>query len=90
MKEIIELLAECNEFIEENPSEYGLELSVSDVKIIAAALEKQIAKRPVGISLTHDGRVANCPCCKKFITEQLSTNGCFYCLQKLVWGEKHD
>lgn len=52
------------------------------------AMEKQVAKRPLGISVTHEGRVANCPCCKKFITEQLSQNGCFYCLQKLDWRNK--
>lgn len=52
------------------------------------ALEKQIAKRPKGISLTHDGRAGNCPNseCNKLVWERsVQGNSCPECLQRLGW-----
>lgn len=52
------------------------------------AMEKQIAKKPIGISWTHEGRVGNCPSCKKLVHELYDINGCSECLQRLKWGGK--
>lgn len=52
------------------------------------ALEKQIPKKPKGISVNEDNmRVANCPNCGKFIVQKESPIGCKNCLQKLDWEE---
>ena len=71
---IIDLLAECNEFIKKNPSEYGLELPVADVKIIAEVLKKQVPK-VLHVRFHADGSPENiCSSCEGFVYEEA-----FYC-----------
>lgn len=84
MKEIIELLAGCNEFIEENPSEYGLELPVNDVKIIVATLEKQVAMKPIVINSGTN------TCGDKYCANDLLRwyRYCPVCSQKIDWGNE--
>ena len=45
--------------------------------------EKQIPKKPKGVSITHHGRVGNCPLCGSFMIEQIKVCDCG---QKLDWG----
>ena len=52
------------------------------------SLEKQIAQRPDGISVSHDGRLGNCPNCTKLVYERVNKNGCHECLQRITWGNK--
>lgn len=55
------------------------------------ALEKQIAKKPIGISINEDNmRIANCPICKKLIVQKESPVGCKHCLQALDWGNEDE
>lgn len=42
-----------------------------------------------GISLTHEGRVGNCPACNKFVTESENKKYCD-CGQKLNWNKGDD
>ncbi len=56
-------------------------------KTAIKAMEKQIAKKPMGISWTYEGRVGNCPSCKKHVHELYDINGCGECLQRLKWGK---
>lgn len=48
-----------------------------------AIIGKSIPKKPLGISITHDGKVGNCPCCHKFVRE-IDTIIC-ECGQILYW-----
>ena len=48
--------------------------------------DKATPKKPLGLSLTHDGRVGNCPFCKKLVRER-SKNIC-ECGQKLDWSDE--
>ena len=48
--------------------------------------DKATFKKPLGLSLTHDGRVGNCPFCKKLVREG-SKNIC-ECGQKLDWSDE--
>ena len=50
------------------------------------ALEKQFAKKPRGKSITHEGFVANCPACNKFIKYIFRISWCQNCGQKLDWS----
>ena len=52
-------------------------------------VEKQIAKRPIGMSISHEGRLGNCPCCKKLVHELYDIVGCSECLQRLNWGKEN-
>lgn len=49
------------------------------------AMEKQIAKKPIGMTLGFE-RTGNCPCCNRLVYELLDENGCEVCLQRLKWG----
>ena len=58
---------------------------VSAYKLAISALEKQIPKKPIGISTTFERRVANCPSCNKFIREIENKKVCD-CGQLLDWS----
>lgn len=92
MKPIIELLVEYNEFIKENPCEYGLELTVREVKIIAEALEKQIPKNPkedrcpscsTEVRIFHD--IGNPDDCNFW---EQTYDFCPDCGQAIEWGDE--
>lgn len=53
-----------------------------------SALEKQVAKKPIGISLTHEQRVGNCPCCNKLVGSLIDDDICAKCGQKLDWSDE--
>lgn len=55
--------------------------------MVISALEKQVAKKPIGISLTHEQRVGNCPCCNKLVGSLIDDDICAKCGQKLDWSE---
>ena len=68
---------------------YNEDKRVEAIDMGIDALEKQISKKPIGISVNEDNmRVANCPNCKKFIVQQESPVGCKHCLQALDWGNE--
>lgn len=48
--------------------------------------EKTTAKKITGISLTHEGRVGNCPNCKQFVLERYDIK-CPKCKINLDWSE---
>jgi hypothetical protein len=51
------------------------------------ALEKQTPKKPIGLSVSHDGRLGNCPFCNKLVWEQSDKPNICDCSQKLDWSE---
>lgn len=55
-------------------------------KLIEEHFDKETQKKPKGISVTHEGRVGNCPSCRKFIREEQNKNFCD-CGQKIDWSE---
>lgn len=57
-----------------------------DILALEELVEKATPKKPLGLSLTHDGRVGNCPFCKKLVRER-SKNIC-ECGQKLDWSDE--
>lgn len=59
-----------------------------DIEALEELVEKATPKKPLGLSLTHDGRVGNCPFCKELVRER-SKNIC-ECGQKLDWSGKDD
>ena len=59
------------------------------LELAIEALEKQIAKRPIGMSISHEGRLGNCPCCKKLVHELYDIVGCSECLQRLNWKKEY-
>ena len=81
---VLESRIQCNREIEEFVSSALLEQRKNAIDIGIKALEKQIAKPVKGKSATHEGSVANCPSCNKFI--RIAENK-FYCDcgQKLEW-----
>ena len=60
--------------------------SIGTVEEFKALKEKSVAKKVKGISLTHEGRVGNCPVCGKFVRHQEQTVYCS-CEQKLDWSK---
>lgn len=78
------LIKQCKEFVEENPTYYGLELSVSDVKLIVEALEKQIPKKPMKIDREHF-ITDNCRMCEK--TMVIENAYCPSCGQAIDWED---
>lgn len=55
--------------------------------ILNELAEKATPKNPLGISLTHDGRVGNCPYCHKLIRENDSKPNICECGQRLDWSD---
>lgn len=51
-------------------------------------LEKAIPKKPKGVSLTHDGRVGDFPCCNKLVAEFDDKPNICKCGQRLDWNTK--
>ena len=49
--------------------------------------KEKAPKKVKGISISHEGRVGNCPNCNYFVTEFEDKDECKKCRQKLVWGE---
>lgn len=54
-------------------------------KPLQELVDKATSKKPLGISLTHEGKVGNCPHCNKFVRE-IDTNICD-CGQRLEWSD---
>lgn len=71
--------------------DYGKD-SIQDIALSEGitALEKQLPKKPNGISVTHEGNVANCPACGRFIRHIENTCYCNHegCGQALKWSEE--
>lgn len=54
-------------------------------KPLQELVDKATSKKPLGISLTHEGKVGNCPYCHKFVREVDMT--ICECGQKLDWSD---
>lgn len=66
----------------------GKDLTDNDkaVNLAVAALEKQIAKKPIeGNTLKHIGK---CPDCLHIISTRSASINCQYCGQKIDWGKE--
>ena len=63
---------------------HGDVLSTEEKNFIGKILEKQIPKQVKGKSVTHEGYVANCPFCNKFIRFTENKIYC-ECGQTLKW-----
>ena len=56
------------------------------VKQAIAALEKQIAKKPLKITMEYDGDYGHCPSCNEILADYSDTRVCKSCGQKIDWG----
>lgn len=74
--------------IRETTCDYQRDKNDEYKDILQELVDKATPKKPLGLSLTHDGRVGNCPFCKKLVRER-SKNIC-ECGQKLDWSGKDD
>ena len=54
-----------------------------------SAIKKQIPTKAKGVSWSHEGRVGNCPCCNRFISEKY-TQGVCLCGQRVYWEVEND
>ena len=57
------------------------------VKQAIAALEKQIAKKPLKITMEYDGDYGHCPSCNEILADYSDTRVCKSCGQKIDWGK---
>ena len=60
---------------------------IGTIEEFKALKEKAEPKKVKGISLTHEGRVGNCPACGRLVRHQEQTVYCS-CEQKLDWSEE--
>ena len=60
--------------------------ALGGIEEFKALKEKATPKKVKGISLTHEGRVGNCPACGRLVRHQEQTVYCS-CEQKLEWSE---
>lgn len=51
-------------------------------------VDKATPTEVVGLSLTHDGHVGNCPYCAKFVRVRGEKPNICECGQKLIWNKK--
>ena len=58
------------------------------VKQAIAALEKQIAKKPLKITMEYDGDYGHCPSCNEILADYSDTRVCKSCGQKIDWGNE--
>lgn len=49
-------------------------------------IDKANPKQPKGLSVSHEGRLGNCPCCNKLVYEKSSKPNICECGQKLDWN----
>ena len=52
-----------------------------------AACEKQIAKKPLKITMEYDGDYGRCPSCNEILADYSDTRVCKSCGQKIDWGK---
>lgn len=50
-------------------------------------VDKATPKRPLGMSNTHEGRVGNCPNCRKLVGENDPKPEICICGQRLYWNK---
>lgn len=60
---------------------------IDELELIKEAIDKQIVRRPKGISSTFEGRVGNCPFCSTLINEYRERTACS-CGQRITWKNK--
>lgn len=61
-----------------------------DIEILQELVDKATPQKPKGISVSFDGRVANCPCCNTFIREQDQKPNICKCGQVFDWSEEDE
>ena len=59
--------------------------AIGTIDEFKALKEKMASKKVVAISLTHEGRVGNCPNCNNFVAENYDKN-CPKCSRELDWS----
>lgn len=60
-----------------------------NIETLKELVEKATPKKVLSISVTHEGRVGNCPNCKKFVAENSDKPNICACGQKLNWGNNN-
>lgn len=65
------------------PENYSILREALDLSIVL--LEKATPKKCLGLSISHDGRLGNCPYCNKLVCEKSSKPNICECGQKLNW-----
>ena len=86
VKEVVEHFIKTVENQTEEEYTKGRILTNKEAEEWEQLKEKATAKKVRGISLTHEGRVGNCPSCGSFIRNQEQTLYCD-CGQHLDWSE---
>ena len=59
---------------------------VATAKLAIEALEKQIPKKPLKITMEYDGDYGHCPSCNEILADYSDTRVCKSCGQKIDWG----
>lgn len=81
IKEAIETLYIVMAEVERNyPLDYA-----DAIEAAIAALNKQIPKKPLDITMEYDGDYGKCPNCNKVVTDYREFKICSNCGQKLTW-----
>lgn len=80
------LSVSCKEEVHEHRSSFLGEKYNLIKQLIEEHFDKETHKKPKGISVTHEGRVGNCPSCGKFIREEQNKHICD-CGQRIDWSE---
>lgn len=58
-----------------------------ETDVLQELVDKATPKRVVGLSITYDGLVGNCPSCKKFVRQQDSKPNLCECTQQMDWSQ---
>ena len=60
------------------------------IDVLPELVDKATPKKPKGISITHDGRVGNCPNCNKLVRECDYKADICECGQALDWSDEDE
>ena len=64
---------------------YGAKQKEDSYFTLQELVDKATPTEVVGLSLTHDGHVGNCPYCNKFVRVRGENPNICECGQKLIW-----
>ena len=80
---------EALEFLCENSklTQFNIGQSQWASETLQELVDKATPKRVVGLSITYDGLVGNCPSCKKFVRQQDSKPNLCECTQQIDWSQ---
>lgn len=88
-EEIIEMINALEEMACEHALSHG-QLAVKEyIPKIIGVLEKSIPQKPIGLSISHEGMLGNCPNCNKLVwaVSDIHYHANRNCLQELDWSQ---